>query len=228
MQLDGLTIAVTGANGNLGRAIVTKALQNGANVKLLDLAFDTVYQAGLPSSASCHVVDLLDPSSTNAIVSSLEQLDGLCNAAGGFAMGAATHETSEQDWSHMFKLNLHTMLNMCRAVVPSMMAVGRGRIVNIGAAGAISGAALMAPYVASKAAVMRTTESMAEELKSSGINVNCVMPSVIDTPQNREGMPDADYSDWVSPDQLANTISFLLSDEASGVHGACIPVKNLA
>lgn len=86
----------------------------------------------------------------------------------------------------------------------------------------------MAPYIASKSAVMRTTESMSEELKSAGINVNSVMPSVIDTPQNRGAMPDADTTEWVSPEQLANAICFLLSDEASGIHGANIPVKNLA
>ena len=105
---------------------------------------------------------------------------------------------------------------------------GSGAIVNVGAAGALHGAALMGPYLASKAAVIRTTETLSAELKDQGINVNCVLPSVIDTPQNRAAMPDADYSEWVTPTQLADAICFLLSPAASGIHGAALPVKNLA
>ncbi len=228
MLLNGKTVAITGANGNLGRAIVARALQAGANIRLLDLEFESGYVEGLPATTSCHEINLLDNEAAVSCIAGLGPLDGLCNAAGGFDMGTAAHETSDQQWSRMFDLNVRTMLNACRGAVPGMISQGRGCIVNIGAAGALSGAALMAPYIASKSAVMRTTESMSEELKSAGINVNSVMPSVIDTPQNRGAMPDADTTEWVSPEQLANAICFLLSDEASGIHGANIPVKNLA
>ena len=128
----------------------------------------------------------------------------------------------------MFDLNVRTLLNGVRAAVPGMLERGSGRIINIGAAAANQGEALMGPYLVAKSAVLRITESMAAELKDQGVNVNCVMPSVIDTPQNREAMPDADFSKWVSPAQLADVICFLASDAASGVHGACVPVRNLA
>lgn len=126
----------------------------------------------------------------------------------------------------MFDLNVRTLLHGIRATVPGMLERGRGAIVNIATTAALSGQALMAPYAVTKSAVMRLTECMSEELKDQGINVNCVMPSIIDTPQNREAMPEADFSAWVSPEQLANVICFLASDAAGAVHGAAVPVTN--
>ncbi len=142
-------------------------------------------------------------------------------------MGAPVHETKDEDWSWMFDINVRTLLNGSRAVVPGMIERKAGHIVNVAAAGALTGSALMAPYIAAKSTVIKVTESMDDELKQHGINVNCIMPSIIDTPPNREAMPDADFSEWVSPEQLAKVICFLASEEASGIHGAAVPVKNL-
>jgi NAD(P)-dependent dehydrogenase (short-subunit alcohol dehydrogenase family) len=108
-----------------------------------------------------------------------------------------------------------------------MIERGRGKIVNVGATGGLAGQAGMAAYSAAKSAVIRITESMAAELKRKGINVNCVLPSIIDTPQNRAAMPKADPSHWVAPVDLASVILFLASDEARAVHGAALPVTNL-
>ena len=142
-------------------------------------------------------------------------------------MGSRVHEATDEEWEQMYSLNVKTMLNSVRAVVPGMQARRAGCIVNVGAAAALRGEALMAPYLVAKSAVIRITEAMSEELKAEGVNVNCVLPSIIDTPQNREAMPDADFSDWVSVQQLAYAICFLISDEARGVVGASLPVRNL-
>jgi NAD(P)-dependent dehydrogenase (short-subunit alcohol dehydrogenase family) len=120
------------------------------------------------------------------------------------------------------------MIPVATSVVPCMVAGGGGQIVTVGAMGALRGGAQMGAYAASKSALMRLTESMSAELKGHGINVNCVMPSIIDTPENRAAMTDADSSQWVAPQALAEVILFLASDAARAIHGACIPVTGLA
>lgn len=228
MELDNKAVVITGANGNLGRAIAHAALNAGATVKLLDIAFGDDIATLFPERSSCHTINLFEQGSSAACFADLGAIDALVNAAGGFAMGSQVHETTDDDWSRMFDLNVRTMLNGVRGVTPGMIERRYGKIVNIGAAGALQGSALMAPYIAAKSAVIRSTECLAEELKQHGINVNCVLPSVIDTPQNRDAMPDADWDEWVTPTQLAETICFLISDAANGIHGSSIAVKNLA
>src|SRR4029077_15221213 len=142
----------------------------------------------------------------------------LCNIAGGFRMGSPVHETTDKDWDFMFNVNARTVLNMSRAVVPVMLKAGGGKIVNIGAFAAQKGAAQMGAYVASKSAVIRLTETMAAELREKNINVNCVLPTIIDTPENRKAMPDADPAKWVAPADLANVIVFLSSPAAKAIH----------
>lgn len=220
-------VAVTGANGNLGRAVVQAALDRGAEVVLLDLSFGADLPESPKGRTSRYELNMLDRKATEECFNAIGPIDALCNTAGGFAMGQPVHLTSDEDWSRMFDLNVRTLLNGVRAVVPGMSERRSGRIINVAAIGGLTGGALMAPYAAAKSAVMRITESMSSELKQQGINVNCVLPSVIDTPQNREAMPDEDFSTWVSPAQLADVICYLASAEASGLHGARIPVKNL-
>jgi NAD(P)-dependent dehydrogenase (short-subunit alcohol dehydrogenase family) len=116
---------------------------------------------------------------------------------------------------------------MARATVPVMLSAGRGKIVNIGAGAGLNAGARMGAYSASKSVVIRLTEAMAAELKSQGINVNCVLPSIIDTARNRSDMPNADYRTWVHPDALARVIGFLASDAATPIHGAALPVSGL-
>ena len=147
--------------------------------------------------------------------------------ASGF-MGAPVHETSDATWDFLFDLNARTVPHACRAVVPRLLDQGAGKIVNVAAYSALRGTGLMGAYTASKAAVLRLTEAMSEELRPRGINVNCVLPTTIDTPENRQAMPEADSSRWVSPQALADVIAFLASDSARGVHGAAIPVTGLA
>ena len=221
------TVVLTGASGNLGRAVAAAFEERGANLVLLDR------RAG-PGDAKhlALAVDLLDAQAVQAAVDQaiarFGRVDVLCNIAGGFRMGSPVHETSAEDWNFLLDLNARTVLNTARAVVPRMLAAGGGKIVNVGAYAAQKGAAQMGAYIASKSAVIRLTESMAAELRSRGINVNCVLPTIIDTPENRAAMPDADPRRWVAPRELAEVIVFLASDAGRAIHGAAIPVSGLS
>src|SRR5262249_46691269 len=138
------------------------------------------------------------------------------------------HRTPDDTFNFLFDLNTRTLLHAVRAFVPSMLEAGGGKIVNIGAFAAQRGGAKMGAYAASKSAVIRLTESMAAELRDKNINVNCVLPTIIDPPENRAAMPDADPSRWVAPSDLAKVIAFLASDDARAIHGAAIPVTGLS
>jgi len=227
-------VLVTGACGNLGRATARCFGARGAALVLLDREQASLAQAYGEETGDrlCVAADLLDPQAVDAAVEeALERfgrIDVLCNLAGGFRMGEAVHETSDRTWDFLFGLNARSVLNMARAVVPAMLAAGGGRIVNVGAGAAARGGPRMGAYAASKSVVARLTESMSAELRGQGINVNCVLPSIIDTPENRKDMPSADPSRWVSPGDVSNVIAFLASDEARAVHGASVPVSGLS
>ena len=221
-MLQDKVVVVTGANGALGRVVAALAASHGAEVVALDLRFD-----GTPG-ARHHTLDLTDAVATQACVATLGRVDVVLNIAGGFAMGPNVHETTAEQWDHMARLNVTTTLNMINAVVPGMLALGRGSIVNVGALSAREGQAQMGAYCVAKSTVMRLTESLSKELRSKGINVNAVLPSIIDTPTNRADMPDADFSRWVAPRDLAAVMCFLGSDAARAIHGALLPVTGLA
>ena len=228
------TVLITGASGNLGRAVAAAFAARGANLALLDrdrAHLDAAF-GGESDRRMLVAADLLDAAvveaAAAAVVARFGRIDALCNIAGGFRMGTPVHATSDADWNFLFDLNVRTVLHTARAVVPRMLAAGRGRIVNVGAFAAQKGAADMGAYVASKSAVIRLTETMAAELRDRGINVNCVLPTVMDTPENRNAMPGADPSRWVAPADLASVIAFLASDAARAVHGAAVPVTGLS
>ena len=221
-MLQGKVVVVTGANGALGRVAAALAAEQGASVIELDLRFD-----GTPG-AQQHAVDLTDATATHACIAALGRVDVVLNIAGGFAMGPSVHETTPEQWQHMNRMNVDTARNMSAAVVPGMLARGRGSIVNVGALSAREGQANMGAYCVAKSTVMRLTESLSKELRAKGINVNAVLPSIIDTPTNRNDMPDADHSRWVAPRDLAAAMCFLGSDAARAIHGALLPVAGLA
>ncbi|HJR21476.1 MAG TPA: SDR family NAD(P)-dependent oxidoreductase, partial [Dongiaceae bacterium] len=209
MTLKNQTVIITGAAGNLGHAVSAAFGAAGANLVLLDLNEDALKKT--PAAGAGDVLrqraDLSDAASistaVNAALARFGRIDALCNLAGGFHMGEKVHEIPADKWAFMMELNAGSVLRMAQAVVPHMLKAGGGRIVNIGANSALSGKAEMAAYIASKSAVIRLTESMAAELRGHNINVNCVLPSVIDTPQNRAAMPKADPKKWVAPEALA-------------------------
>lgn len=219
-MLQGKTIVVTGANGALGRAVCSQAESLGATTQRLDLVFDD-------AAANCHAVDLTDGGAVADCLAAIGDFDAVFNIAGGFAMGAHAWADAD-DWDKMFTINVTTLRSVLAAAVPTLLERGRGAIVNVGAYGALAGQGAMSAYCASKSTVMRITESLSAEVKEKGINVNAVLPTVIDTPANRAAMPDADPGQWVAPADLASVICFLGSDAARAVHGALLPVRGLS
>ena len=220
-DFNGKHVVVTGAAGVLGRAVADAFHAAHADVTGIDIVETK------PAYRSV-VADLIDPDDARRATDDIGHIDILANIAGGFTMGESVAETTDETWDFMFNLNARTVLNMVRAVVPGMRERGSGRIINIGARAALRGTGAMGAYCASKSVVLRLTESLADELKASGINVNCILPSIIDTPRNRQDMPQATFSNWVKPEEVAAVVMFLASDAASAIHGASIPVEGLS
>jgi len=225
------TVVITGAAGVLGRAVA--AAFDGDDLVLVDLERTALEKAHGPDGAGRRLValDLLDAAATAIALAPLAATASrlvLCNVAGGFTMGTPVHETADEIWARMLDLNVNTLLHASRALVPRMLETGFGKIVNVAAASAASGKAQMGAYVAAKSGVARITETLSQELRGKGINVNAVAPSIIDTPANRAAMPDADPTQWVSAKDLAHVIRFLASDEAVAVHGVVLPVVGLS
>ncbi|MDO8900167.1 MAG: SDR family NAD(P)-dependent oxidoreductase [Phenylobacterium sp.] len=223
-------VAVTGAFGVLGEVVATAAALQGARLALID--HSPVPPDGLAEACGIDAlvltgVDLTDPVAANAAIAAVAarfgRLDALLNIAGGFRW-----QTLEQGdpavWDLLYATNVKTAANASRAALPLLKASPAGRIVNVGAAGAVKASSGMGAYAAAKAGVHRLTESLADELKADGVTVNAVLPSIIDTPANRTDMPDADFSAWVAPADLAEVILFLASPAARAVTGALIPV----
>jgi NAD(P)-dependent dehydrogenase (short-subunit alcohol dehydrogenase family) len=230
----GQVVVITGAAGTLGKAVAAAFAGAGAKLVLVDIAakgLEAAYGAESDTMLPL-VVDLADRKAIDVALAAAKKKFGpvrvVCNVAGGFNMGPAVHETTDDFWNHLMNLNAGSVLNVSRAVVPDMIAAKYGKIVNIGAMGGVTGKGNMAAYSASKSVVARLTESLSAELREHGINVNCVLPSIIDSPANRADMPNADPSRWVAPADLAEVILFLASDKAKAVHGASVPVVGLS
>ncbi|MBM3422874.1 MAG: SDR family NAD(P)-dependent oxidoreductase [Chlorobi bacterium] len=228
-QFSDRIVVVGGAAGNVGRAVSAAFYEAGASLALCDRHAGPLHQTYDGSERVLVLeTDLASPESAGLLVADVLRVFGRIDAfvalTGGFSMGTPLHLISSQDWEYMMRLNVSTLSNVCHAVIPHMRERGQGKIVTVGARSALSGKALMGPYCASKATVIRFTETLSEENKHYGINVNCVLPSIVDTPQNRKDMPDSDFSTWVDPDALADVIVFLASDASRALHGAAVPV----
>ena len=233
MNFENRTVMITGAAGHLGKAVAAAFAQRGARLVLVDRHAESLEAAFGADAASALVpADLLDARQAQAAldtaVARFGRVDALCHVAGGFRMGEAVHETTDATWEFLFDVNARTLVNVARAVVPHMVKHGGGRIVAVGAHAALRGVAGMGAYCASKSALVRLVEAMSAELQEKHVNVNCVLPTIIDTPDNRAAMPDADPARWVAPQALAEAIAFLASDAARAVHGAALPVSGLS
>jgi len=228
-SLQGRVVAITGAFGALGIVVARKFASAGATVALLGRSPPAKASAA-EFSAPHMVLSGVDLASLDDagrairdIVKRASRLDALINVAGGFRW--ETLESGDvATWDVMFQMNLKTAVVVSKASLPHLIASGHGRIVNIGAGAAGHAAAGMGAYTASKAGVERLTESLAAEVGSHGITVNAILPGIIDTPQNRADMPQADVTKWVQPDAIADVILFLVSHEARAVNGAAIRV----
>lgn len=234
MDFSNVTAVVTGAAGNLGRAVFRAFADRGANVALVDRRVDRLVDRYGPANDRTLYVgaNLLEPGDAAAVAQRTRErfgrIDVLCNVAGAFRMGDAVHETPDATWDLLFDANVRSLRNMVRAVVPVLLDGGGGRIVNVGAYSARTGVANMGAYTAAKTVVLRLTEAMAAELRSRNINVNCVLPGTLDTPENRAAMPDADPVRFVALADVAEAIVFLASPAAHAIHGAALPVTGLA
>jgi NAD(P)-dependent dehydrogenase (short-subunit alcohol dehydrogenase family) len=228
MLLQDKKVAVTGAFGSLGVAVVQAVKAAGARVAAIDQAAAPAVPGDLKDVALYGSVDLAHAPAAQAAIdrigADLGGLDAIVNIAGGFRWEKIAGGTLDT-WDFLYNVNVRTATAAIQASLPHLLERGPGgRIVNIGAAGAIKAAAGMGAYAASKAAVAKLTEALADELKDQGITVNALLPSILDTPRNRAEMPDADFSRWVTGQQLADVIVFLLSPQSQAITGALIPV----
>ena len=229
----GRTVLVTGGTGGLGRAVSLAFLAEGATVVVtyqIQEEYDGLRGAAGASGArlSGHVVDVTDEAATRALVAGVVaqhgRLDALVNAVGGYAGGVKLWEAESKVFDQMLALNLRSGYALARAAVPAMLKQGRGAIVNVAAKAAFDHPAGAAAYAASKAAAVAMLDSLAAEVKGTGLRINSILPSIIDTAPNRKAMPKADFAKWPKPEEIARVILFLCSDDGRVVHGAAVPV----
>jgi NAD(P)-dependent dehydrogenase (short-subunit alcohol dehydrogenase family) len=238
-EFAGKVVMVTGGTGTLGGPVARAFAAAGAKIVLVDR--DAAKQRSLfPEWADAAdaadawlaaPVDVMDEAESGEVVARavarFGRLDVLVNTIGGYRAGKPVHELDLATWDLMFNLNARSTFLMCKAALPTMLAQGSGKIINVAARAALAGSANHAAYSASKAAVVRLTESMAAEVRERGINVNCVLPSTLDSPDNRAAMPKADPRKWVKPQAMAEVILFLASAAAADLHGVALPVYGL-
>jgi NAD(P)-dependent dehydrogenase (short-subunit alcohol dehydrogenase family) len=228
---------ITGGTGGLGRAVTLHFLREGARCAVpyrSPVERDELSQEAAPygDRLFCFRADLLRAEELDALVAAvLERFGGieiLLNLAGAFTGGTTVAETDPAAFDRMLDLNLRSVFLVSRAVIPHLVRRGGGKILSVAARAALQGSAGLGAYAASKAGVITLTQSMADELRDANVQVNCILPSIIDTPANRRAMPNADPSRWVDPAEIARVLAFLASDESRVISGAAVPVYGRA
>jgi len=221
---DQRSVIVTGGTGALGRCVVEAFLDAGDKVTVPWIVQREVDAMPSHECLSPVEADVSDPGGARAVVEAAGGVDVLINGVGGFGGGSPLHETDIELWDKLYQLNVRTAVCMSRASIPVMLERGAGSIVNVASQAAIDCPAGIAAYSASKAAIIAITRSLATELAGSGVRANAVVPTTIDTPANREAMPDADFSAWTAPEEIARVMRWLSSAEAQTVTGGLVPV----
>lgn len=231
MDVSGKVVLMTGAAGGLGSAVARRFADGGAQVALVDRQSARLAElfSDLPGAMLIGDTDVTDPAAVQRMVDQViaerGRIDALINMAGTWRGGTPLHETPLDTWDFLMTLNAKSVFLVCQAVIPHMIARRSGKIVSVAAKSGLEGKANTAVYNASKSVVIRLTESLSAELKDHEINVNCVLPTIIDTPANRQQMPTSDFSRWVTPEAMADVLLFLCSDASRAIHGAAIPVN---
>ena len=234
-RFNGKSVLVAGGTGGLGQAVVLAFLDESANVVVTyrrQDEFAALSKAagakGASGSLEGQQVDVTDEAAvrrlTEGILASLGRVDVLVNTVGAYAGGLALWETDSKVFEQMLALNLRSGFVLCRVIVPVMMKQRNGAIVNVSSRTAVDHAAGAAAYAASKAAAVAMMDSLAADLRGTGVRANSILPSIIDTGANRRAMPNADFTKWPKPEDIARVIVFLSSDEARLIHGAAVPV----
>lgn len=232
----GKVVLVTGSSGALGIDVGQMFLKTGASLVLTYYSDDSLplLQKICGTSKNMFLLrgDFKKEEDVKTLVSEVVKrfgrIDVLANVIGGYVAGKPVTEIEESEWDDMMQLNLKTAFLLSKHVAAQMLKQSSGKIIHVAARPGLKGTGFDAAYVASKSGVIRLVESLSEEVKSKGINVNCILPSIIDTPENRVAMPGADYAKWVKPADIAKVILFLSSDDARPITGASIPVYGLA
>jgi NAD(P)-dependent dehydrogenase (short-subunit alcohol dehydrogenase family) len=231
ITLNNKVVLITGTTGALGNATANVFAQANAKLALTGRSqkkLESLHPAFSSNECIIKSADLSSEQETQDLIDKIIEhygrIDVLLNVAGGFDMGKRVHELTPDDFNNMFNMNFISTLNACKKVIPHMLKQGAGRIVNVSARAATEGKGKMAPYCISKSAVVTLTESLAAEHKSNDININCVLPGTIDTPTNRNDMPNADFSTWVPTEDIANAMLYLSSELSASINGAIVPV----
>jgi NAD(P)-dependent dehydrogenase (short-subunit alcohol dehydrogenase family) len=221
-----MSVLVAGGTGALGQAVVAELLDSGYACALTWLIDDERRRAEerFGEQATLIHADLLDPAEAAEAVAQVDELEAVVNLVGGFAMGGRVHETEPGEFARMLELNLTPGFNLARAAMPRMVERGGGAYVGVSAQSIWKPFSGAAGYITAKSAVLAFIRALDAEYKGDGVRCNAILPSVIDTPANREAMPDADYSKWVQPAAIAKVVRFLVSDESAPTTGAAIPV----
>ncbi len=223
------SVVVSGGTGGLGSAVTATLLEAGWQVVVPYVEERELARVKEHPRLTLIEADLFDPDAAAAVVArASEPLGALVNLVGGFASGGRVHETPIEDFERQFRLNLRPAYLLCHAALPRMLAAGGGSIVCVSTRAALRPFSGAAGYISSKAAVLAFVDALAAEYTKDGVRVNAILPSVIDTPGNRADQPDADRSRWVKPEQIADVIRFLCSEESVAIGGAHIPVYGRA
>jgi NAD(P)-dependent dehydrogenase (short-subunit alcohol dehydrogenase family) len=223
------SVVVSGGTGGLGSAVTAVLLEAGWHVVVPYVNEHELERVKEHPHLELVAADLFDPKAADAVIAHApDPLGGLVNLVGGFAAGGRVHETPIEDFERQFQLNLRPTYLLCHAALPRMLAAGGGAIVCVSTRAAVRPFAGAAGYISSKAAVLAFVDALAAEYTKDGIRTNAILPSVIDTPGNRASQPDADFSRWVPPEQIAHVIRFLCSDESAPISGGHVPVYGRA
>ncbi len=233
VKFGGKVVLVAGGTGGLGRAVALAFLAEGAQVVVtyrVKEGFDALKNAAEKNEANLegHAVDVTHEIAVRQLVEKIvgkyRRLDAMVNTVGGYAGGTKLWDLETKVFDQMLALNLRAGYALSRAVARAMLKEGHGAIVNVAAKAAFDHAGGAAAYAASKSAAVAMVDSLAADLKGSGVRVNSILPSIIDTETNRKAMPTADFSKWPKPEDIARVILFLCSEDAKVIHGAAIPV----
>jgi len=229
-------VLITGGTGALGQSISLDFLKMGANIIVTYVNDNEIksFESKLGDFVKKVMlikVNLMNEDEVEKLVSDIinanDKIDILINTVGGYRAGQPVIQINEKDWDLMMNLNLKTAFLISKHVVKEMEKQGQGKVIHVAARSGLKGSGNDAAYVASKSGILRLVESLSEEVKNENINVNCVLPSIVDSDANRQSMPEEDFSKWVSPSEISKVIAFLASDESNSIHGASIPTYGI-
>ena len=222
-----MTVLVAGGTGFLGTAVVRELVDSGYSVTATWVV-ERERERLADQPVELVQADLFDPAAVDAAVGGIEQLEAVVNLVGGYAEGPRVHETDPEEFDKLMRLNVKPCFLLARAAMPRLMERGSGAFVGVSARPALRPFPGAAAYISSKAAVLALIQALDAEYKQDGIRCNAILPSVIDTPANREAQPNADYAKWVKPEEIAKVVRFLVSDDSAPLSGAAVPVYGRA